>query len=140
MIPRLSLGLEYNPRADDVNPLANWVAVTERRHRPALIFGTSSDRIGTPEGQAYYGTVSKDLESVNGWPVAPYVGVAYGTFENDLSAIGGIRVRLPRRFAVVATWDGENLNSAAEYGFRQHVFSVLLVDTEDLGLAYSIAF
>ena len=40
------------------------------------MFGTSSDRIGTPEGQAYYVTLSKDLSTVKDWPIAPYVGAA----------------------------------------------------------------
>ncbi len=60
--PRLTTGVEFNPRAaepgDRVNPLANWVAMTETTQRPALIIGTSSDRIGTPRGQSFYATFS----------------------------------------------------------------------------------
>ena len=39
-------GVEYNPLADDLGPLANYRAIRETLHRPALSFGTSSDRIG----------------------------------------------------------------------------------------------
>jgi hypothetical protein len=54
--PRLTAGVEYNPLAKKVSPLANFVAMTETHQRPALIFGTSSDRIGTPSGQSFYAT------------------------------------------------------------------------------------
>lgn len=140
VIPRLSLGIEWNPRADDVSPLVNLVAASETAKTPALMFGTSSDRIGTPEGQAYYFTVSKDLSTVNGWPISPYVGASYGTFENDLRAIGGMYVRFPRRFGSTLIYDGKNTHLAAEYNFLQrHTVSVLWVDLEEPGVAYAVA-
>ena len=46
--PRVTAGIEYNPLAGKVSPLANVVVLTETQQRPALILGTSSDRIGTP--------------------------------------------------------------------------------------------
>ena len=64
---RLSVGVEYNPLAGKVSPLANFVAVTETEKRPALILGTSQDRIGTPSGQSFYATLSKNLEARNGF-------------------------------------------------------------------------
>ena len=141
-MPRLSLGVEYNPRSDTKSVLANIVAVSETRRRPALIFGTSSDRIGTPEGQAYYFTLSKDLSTVNGWPVSPYVGLSYGTFEDDTRAIGGVYVRAPGTgFASTLIHDGKNFHPTVEYRFLgRHVISVLWVETENVGVAYSVAF
>lgn len=141
-MPRLSAGIEYNPRSSDTSLLGNLVAVVETSLRPALIFGTSSDRIGTPEGQAYYVTLSKDLSTVNGWPLAPYAGVSYGTFENDTRVIGGLRVRLPGTgFASTLIHDGKNFHPTVEYNFRKrHTLSLLWVDTENLGAAYSVAF
>jgi hypothetical protein len=141
VVPRLSLGVEYNPRADDASPLANWVALTETGLRPALILGTSSDRIGTPRGHAYYATLSKDLGSVNGWPIAPYAGVAWGTYEDELRAIAGARARLGRGFSSTVIFDGEEVHPTLEYRFlERHVVTLLWVATETTGLAYSIAF
>jgi hypothetical protein len=84
--PRVTAGVEFNPRTegagDKVGPLINCVAVTETARRPALIVGTSSDRIGTPSGQSFYATFSKNLKREAGLPIAPYVGVAYGTYED----------------------------------------------------------
>ena len=59
---RFQAGVEYNPLSDGVSPLANLHLITETGSRPALIVGTSSDRIGTPRGQSYYFTLSKDLK------------------------------------------------------------------------------
>ena len=73
--PRLTAGAEYNPLAGKVSPLANFVALTETHRRPALILGTSSDRIGTPSGQSYYATLSKNIKHHTGLPLAPYFGV-----------------------------------------------------------------
>ena len=142
VIPRLSFGIEYNPRADDTSPLANFVAITETRRRPALMFGTSSDRIGTPEGQSYYFTLSKDLSTVNGWPVAPYVGAAYGSFEDEIKGIVGLHVRLPGTgFSSTMIHDGKNFHPTLGYRFlERHVVSLLWVDTDDIGFAYSVAF
>lgn len=140
--PRFSLGIEWNPEADSTSPLANVLAVSEGKHRPALMFGTSSDRIGTPEGQAYYATLSKDLSTVNGWPVSPYVGVAYGTYEDKLRAIGGVYLRIPKTgLASTLIYDGVNFHPTLEYRLgERHVFTLLWVDTQELGMAYSVAF
>ena len=123
------------------SPLANWLAVTEKKKRPALILGTSSDRIGTPDGQAYYATLSKDLSTVGGGPIAPYLGIAYGEFEDKWRTIGGVRIRIPDTgWASTLIYDGVNFHPTVEYGRGRHVFTLLWVDTSDLGASYSIAF
>ena len=141
MIPRLSVGVEYNPRPDDKSVLANAVVMGETERRPALMLGTSSDRIGTPEGQSYFATLSKDLEAAIGWPVAPYLGAAYGTYENDLRAVGGLRIRFERGFSSTLIHDGKELHPTVSYRFRQrHAFSLLWVALEDVGVSYNVAF
>ena len=141
MIPRLSLGLEYNPRSDDKSVLANTVAISETDRRPALMFGTSSDRIGTPEGQSYFAPLSKDLQATTGLPLAPYVGAAYGTYENDLRAVGGLRTRFGRGFSSTIIHDGKELHPTVGYRFRErHVVTLMWVATEDVGASYSVAF
>ena len=81
----LSVGLEWNPVGDgDLGPLVNWRLLDETARRPALILGTSSDRIGTPEDRAVYLTASKDLENWSGLSIAPYAGVSYSGFDEQL--------------------------------------------------------
>ena len=114
----LSVGLEYNPKADDLGILANWRAVSETARRPALILGTSSDRIGTTRGRAFYATLSKDLEAWTGLPVAPYVGAAYGQFDDELVAIGGLRVRWAPSWSTTHLWDSQNLHHTLDKSFE----------------------
>lgn len=115
--------------------------MTETEKRPALIFGLSSDRIGTPDGEAYFFTLSKDLEQRTGWPIAPYVGAAYGTFEDDLKAVGGLHARFGAKFSATFIHDGEAFHPTLDYRFfGRHVLSLLWVDTRNLGVSYSVAF
>jgi hypothetical protein len=141
MLPWLSLGVEANPEADELGPLVNLVAMLEGPRRPSVMFGVSSDRIGTPDGTAYFMTVAKDLESLWGWPVGAYVGAAYGTWEDELRPIGGLRARVAPGFAVQAIHDGVNLHPSIELELPgDQTLSVIWVETEMLGIAYSVAF
>lgn len=137
---RVSLGVEYNPLASDVSPLANWVAVKETPQWPAVILGTSSDRIGTPHGQSFYGTVSKRLDREIGLPIAPYAGVAFGTFEDRFRPIAGAHLDLPKSFSAQVLFDGVHVHPMATFSHRRHVVSILLVRGRSPGVSYSISF
>jgi hypothetical protein len=138
--PRFTAGIEYNPLAGKVSPLANVVALTETHQRPALILGTSSDRIGTPFGQSFYATISKNLKHHTGLPIAPYVGVAYGTFEDQLRAIGGLNITLSERFSSTILFDGVRLHPTANYTRGRHQLGVILERGRHPGASYSISF
>jgi hypothetical protein len=139
--PRLSVGVEYNPRADDVGLLANFVAITETERRPALILGTSSDRIGTPSGRSFYATVSKDLSGAMNLPIAAYAGVAYGSFEDRFRPIAGLTVNWRRDLSSLVIFDGVKVHPTMTYALgRRHVFSFLLAQSKNPGVSYSISF
>ena len=141
VLPRLILGLEWNPRADEVGPLANVVAVTETRRRPAVILGTSSDRIGTRSGNSYYVTVSKDLAAEGRPPIAPYAGVAYGTHEDKARAIAGLQLGFSDRYSSTFLFDGVHLHLGFGISLPGgHELLLLLVEGEDPGIGYSIRF
>ncbi len=129
--PSLRVGVEYNPLDDDVGALATWRALDETKTRPALIFGTSSDRIGTPSGRAYFATLSKDLESILGLPIAPYVGTAYGEFEDEFRAIGGVYIRWAEKWSSTHLWDGKNLHHLVDRSLGTGVRAGLLVVEQD---------
>ena len=107
---RISLGVEYNPLADDVHPLANFILHQETDTLPAVILGTSSDRIGTPGGQAYYVTVSKDLQHWTDLPVAPYAGVSYGTWDDEAVIVGGVNWRFSEHLSSMIIFDGHKVH------------------------------
>jgi hypothetical protein len=138
--PRLSVGVEYNPLARKVSPLANFVALTETNKRPAVILGTSSDRIGTPSGQSFYATASKSLERETGLPIAPYIGVAYGTFENRARIIGGLNVFFTKRFSSTILFDGVKVHPTFNYSNGRHQFGFILVQGKSPGINYSVSF
>lgn len=138
--PRVTVGVEFNPLAKDVRPLVNWLITTETEKRPALIFGTSSDRIGTPSGQSFYLTASKSLKSETRLPIAPYVGVAYGTYEDRFRAIGGLNINFTDRWSSLVIFDGVKVSPTLSYGHGRHVFSFLLAQGKEPGVSYSVSF
>ena len=140
LLPRLSVGVEYNPRADDVGLLANFVAITETERRPALIVGTSSDRIGTPSGRSLYATVSKNLSSELRLPIAPYAGVAYSTYEDRFLPIGGLNINFGENFSSQIIFDGVKVHPTLNYATGRHVFTFLLAQGKNPGVSYSISF
>jgi len=138
--PRLQLGIEYNPRAHEIKPLANFMIVTETANRPAVMLGTSTDRIGTPHGQAFYVTVSKSLKDGTGLPLAPYVGAAYGTYEHRVRPIAGLTIFLPRGFSIISTFNGVNVHPLLNFTHGRHALSLIMVKGRDPGMSYSIRF
>ena len=138
--PRFTAGVEYNPLAEKVSPLANLVVVTETHQRPALIIGTSSDRIGTPSGQSFYATVSKNVKHYTNLPVSPYFGVAYGTFEDRARLIGGLNIAIGERWSSTILFDGVRVHPLLNYTRGRHQFGVILERGRNPGASYSISF
>jgi hypothetical protein len=137
---RLSAGIEYNPRAHEVAPLVNFLLLTETARRPALMIGTSTDRIGTPSGHSFYATVSKNLREETGLPISPYVGVAYGTYEDQLRPVGGLSIFLGKGFSLLATYNGVQVHPLLNYSRGRHTLSLVMVKGRDPGMSYSVSF
>lgn len=138
--PRVQIGVEYNPKADDVNPLLNVNLVNETRKVPAVIFGTSSDRIGTPKGHSVFLTLSKDMKRWTGLPIAPYAGATYGTYDHRTRAIGGTLIRFPHHLSSLLMFDGVHVHPTLTFPFRDHSFTLLMIRGRDPGFSYSISF
>jgi len=139
--PRFFLGIEYNPRANDVGLLANVVAITESKNRPAIIFGTSSDRIGTPSGRSIYATISKDVSELLKLPIAPYVGVAYSTYEHRFLPLAGLTINWRDNLSSLVIFDGVKVHPTLSYTLgARHVFTFLLAQGKNPGVSYSISF
>ena len=103
--PKLQIGLEINPAAEEIGPLLNWFLLTETERRPALFFGTSSDRIGSPEGeQSYFLTAAKHHPT---WPVSGYVSLNYSEWDDGFNVPFGVeveRIRVERGLHVETMW------------------------------------
>jgi hypothetical protein len=97
-----------------------------------VIFGTSSDRIGTDRGQSYYGTLSKSLEPWLGLPVAPYVGAAFRDADDEWTEIAGLNYALfDQRLSVTHLWDGENLHTTLDVPVKNWVVGLVIAQQED---------
>ncbi|HVF47101.1 MAG TPA: hypothetical protein VNA17_06005 [Pyrinomonadaceae bacterium] len=139
--PRVHFGVEYNPKVGEVHPLLTLIPVTETANRPAVIFGISSDRIGTPSGTSVYLTASKDLENWTGLPIAPYGGVVYGTHEDRIRAIGGMSIRLPKNFSSLIQFDGVKVHPTLTYTFNDtHSLTFLMIRGTNPGVSYTFSF
>lgn len=138
--PRLTAGVEYNPLANKVSPLANLVLMTESHKRPALIVGTSSDRIGTPAGQSFYATFSKSLKHQASLPLSPYIGVAYGTYEDRARVIGGLNISLAEHWSATIMFDGVRVHPLVNYTFGRHQIGAIFERGRHPGVSYSVSF
>lgn len=136
----LKLGVEWNPGADEVGFVANWRAIPEAQRRPAVIFGTSSDRIGTAEGQSYYVTVSKSLHHQTGLPIAPYVSASYSTFENRMLYPFGLNVAIGDNWSAMLINDGVHTHVSATYAWNRFAVTLLAVERKDLGVTIGARF
>jgi hypothetical protein len=132
--------VEWNPKVNEFKPLVNFLLLTETAKRPAVMLGTSTDRIGTPSGQSFYATVSKNLRRETGLPIAPYVGAVYGSYEHRWLPLAGMNVFLTKQLSVTTTFNGVDTHLLANYALNRHVISLVLVRLHEPGLSYSIVF
>ena len=140
LTPRFRFGAEWNPLAKEVAPLANFHLVEEGRVRPAVIVGLSSDRIGTPNGTSVFLTASQDIRPLTGLPIAPYVGLAYGSYDDKTRFIAGANVSLPGQVSALVIMDGVHVHEVLSRDFGRHTLSVVLVRSKDVGVSYNVRF
>ena len=139
--PQISLGVEYNPYVGEVRPLLTLIPVRETANRPAIVFGISSDRIGTPEGTSFYLTASKDLTNWTGLPIAPYGGIVYGTYEKKWRPIGGLNIRIRDNLTSLIQFDGVKVHPMVTYNFNDaHGLTFLMIRGKSPGFTYTYSF
>ena len=139
--PRFHVGIEYNPKVGEVHPLITFIPVTETKNRPAVIFGISSDRIGTPKGTSVYLTASKDLEHWTGLPIAPYGGIVYSSYDKKFRPIGGLNIRLPYKLTSLIQFDGVKVHPSLTYTFNDtHALTFLMIRGTRPGVTYTFSF
>lgn len=132
----LQVGLEYNPLANDLGLLANWRVLREGPDRPAIILGTSSDRIGTPYGRAYYMTVSKEVTD----GVGLYVGVSWSEFEQKLLIPAGASFRFSDNWTALFLYDGVNFHPTVSYAWDCYSLTFLMIQARDPGIGFTVGF
>lgn len=138
LTPKLQAGVEYNPAAGEVGPLLTWFWLTEDERRPALFVGTSSDRIGSPEGtQSYYVTASKHHPS---WPVSAYVSANYSEWDGGINFPFGAYVDVGRGFSLQPMYDGQRSHLLVNWQRERYGVSLLWVWLEEAGISFNVGF
>jgi len=138
VVPTLQLGIEYNMVAAELNPLATWFVLTETERRPAVFFGTSSDRIGSPEGmQAYYVTTAKYLPFLR---TAPYVTLNYSEWDEGLNIPFGANVELGAGLSIRPMYDGQRTHLLASWATSHASVTFIWAWLESAGAAVSFGF
>jgi hypothetical protein len=139
MTPDLSLGVEVNSGVGEVGPLVNWRLASETDRRPSLMVGTSSDRIGTPSGRAYYLMAGKSV-TLGGQTVGPYVGLLWSTYEDQLLVPMGLNVPLSAGWSSQLQYDGRHTHAMAAYSWGRYSLGLLAVELKDPGVTFSIGY
>ena len=138
VLPTLQLGIEFNPVVSEVAPLATWFLLTETEQRPAVFLGTSSDRIGSPEGtQAYYMTVAKYLPALH---VSPYASLNFSEWDDGWNVPFGANIEMGRGVSVQPMYDGHRTHLLGTYATNRFSATLIWAWLERAGAAVSMGF
>lgn len=132
------MGYEYNPAVDEVNFIGNWVALLETANQPMVNFGTSSDRIFTPEGnQNYFVTLAKTIPNTR---LAPYVGLSYSEFKKGWLVPAGLNWAFDPAWSFLSMYDGVNAHLLLTYKAENWNLTGMYLKGQRWGISYGIGF
>lgn len=138
VVERVQVGIEYNPVAAEVVPIATAFILTETDSRPALFVGTSSDRIGSPEGtQSYYLTASKLAPRI---PVSVYASLAYSEWDEGVNFPFGGEWYVHGGFSVRGMYDGHQPHAMVNWYGERFAVSLMAVWLDTLGISVAGGF
>ena len=140
LTPRLNIGIEANLAANEIVPNFNWIAHPETPSMPMISFGTSSDRIFTPDGyQMYYATFAK---SIPGTALAPYISLNYSEYDRGINFPWGVNVALAPEWDFLFMHDSERAHFLLTHKFLNQNVSLIVVDVDRprFGISYGIGF
>ena len=136
--PRAQIGLEYNPAVGEVNPLATVFLLHEQPRVPGLFLGTSSDRIGSPEGtQSYFLTAIKSLHPL---PVSVYGSLNYSEWDEGWNYPFGAFIDLGGGFGFQPMYDGAETHLLASWQNERLSVTAMWVWLESAGVAVAYGF
>jgi hypothetical protein len=136
--PKLQVGLESNPAAEELGPLFNWVVSEETDKAPHVSLGTSSDRIFSPKGkQAYFVTVAKSIPDTK---FAPYVGLSWSEWEDRLLVPFGLNIAVAPEWDLLGMHDGRNTHGLLTYKTESVNYSLMMVKMKHFGISVGFGF
>lgn len=135
--PRLSLGAEFNPGVAELGPLVSAILLTESVRRPALSAGTSSDRIGTPEGTTSIFLTAAKRSSNARIPVSVYASLNWSEYDDGFNLPFGGTLHVGEDWVLRGMYDGRRTHLLVGFTHDRWTWTALLVRFEHLGLAIS---
>lgn len=130
--------MEFNPAAGEIGPQATLFLLLEGARHPGVFAGTSSDRIGSPEGtQAYYVTATKYVDRLR---LAPYASLHYSEWDSEWKIPFGVAADLGRGVVVRPMYDGERTHLTAGVTRGRLTVTGLWVWLERAGLSLTASF
>ena len=121
-----------------MDPIANWFALRETDKQPALILGTSSDRIGTPRGrQAVFLTVAKQIGNL---PIAPYMSFNYSGADKRFNYPFGASIQIGNAFTLLPMYDGQRAHTTLSWSGKHESVSLLYVWNRHFGVSFGLNF
>jgi hypothetical protein len=122
----------------EVVPIATVFVLTETDRRPALFVGTSSDRIGSPEGtQSYYLTASKLAPKI---PVSVYGSINYSEWSEGINFPFGGEWYVWRGVSVRYMYDGEQPHAMVNWFGDRFGVSLMAVWLDTFGISVAGGF
>ncbi len=132
------IGVEYNPVVAEVVPIATVFFLTESEWRPAFFIGTSSDRIGSPEGtQSYYLTASKLAPKI---PVSVYASLNYSEWDEGINFPFGAEWYVYGGFSVRGMYDGNQPHAMVNWFGERFGVSLIAVWLDTFGISIAGGF
>ena len=122
----------------EVVPLATVFLLTETERRPALFVGTSSDRVGSPEGtQSYYLTASKLAPKI---PVSVYGSINYSEWSEGINFPFGGEWYVWGGFSARFMYDGQQPHAMVSWFGERFGVSLLAVWLDTFGISLAGGF
>ncbi|MCH2658940.1 hypothetical protein MK163_00715 [bacterium] len=135
---QLQVGVEVNPRAAEIGALVTLFLLTETEARPALFFGTSSDRIGSPAGeQSYFATVSKYVPRLR---TSFYGSLNYSEWDGSFNFPLGVGIELSKGFSLQPMYDGNRGHVMLNYFTERYGVSLMCIWLDTPGISFSAGF
>lgn len=133
VIDRAQVGVEYNPVVSEVVPIATVFVLTETEKLPAMFLGTSSDRIGSPEGtHYYYATAAKFFSPLR---TSAYATVAYSEWDDEFKVPFGAELVIWRGLSVRQMYDGERSHLLLNWFGDRYGVSLMAIWMDTFGIS-----
>lgn len=118
-------------------PRFSWFISPEKAHHPSLLLGMASDRLSTPQGQAFFLTAGKSIPNT---PASVFISIKTNTTEGKTVYPFGANFQLGNSFVLQAINDSDYTHILLTKLTPMASYSILWARTKHLGFQIGVAF